>query len=395
MPIQIGIGFSQDRDTTIAALEASQQAKQQLNRDRIDCAFVFNTLHYDPKEFLPIIYDSLYNTKIIGCSTAGIILTERIETCGIGILALHSDHIKFETGYVTHLDLRDCRMAGKTLAKSSLTDFGKQHRKLFLYFINSQSNPILNLSQGIKDILGEDFPVVGAGSSDDFQFEKSFQYHHNQIITNGAVCALLGGQLDIGMACQHGWHPLGKPRYIDQIEGPVIKSIDGKKALNIYEEYFPKEASTLKASSFGQINIHYPLGLRINDTDQYILRNVRRVLDEGGIVCQDSVKMNSEVHIMIGNKDSCLNAAENATVEVREQLNHKRPHLVLIFESLLRYKILGRSAIKEIQFIKDVLGYPIPIFGMYSHGEIFTYKSPEIKNETHLQNGSIIVIAIY
>lgn len=96
---------------------------------------------------------------------------------------------------------------------------------------------------------------------------------------------------------------------------------------------------------------------------------------------------------MIGNKESCLQAAELAAQDVKTQMHGRTPKLIFIFESLSRYRILGRSANAEIQKIREILGVNIPVFGMYTFGEVFTYASPD-GPETLLQNESIIITAI-
>ena len=68
MATTAGIGFSQDINPAMAARKAAEQAKNNLHHHRIDAAFVFSTIHYPPKNFLPIIYEHLDKTKILGCS---------------------------------------------------------------------------------------------------------------------------------------------------------------------------------------------------------------------------------------------------------------------------------------------------------------------------------------
>ena len=389
-----GIGFSQDMDPLNAAKEAAEKAKQSLSRPRIDLALIFHTAHYDPGRFLPTLFKTLDQTKVIGCSTAGIILPGRKETRGIGILAIHTESMKFETGHVGHLDLQEIRTAGRDLAKACISDFGGKDRNLFFVFPDGLLKNTSSLLDGVRDQMGDTLPIWGAKSSDSFHFEKTYQLFQNKFSNHGASAMLLGGLKNFGVSCKHGWRPLGKPRVVNKTEGPVIKSIDGKKAIHIYEEYFGEEAKTLKETRLGQINTHYPLGLRMGNPGEYLLRNVVSILDDGSIVCQDNVENNTEVHIMLGSKDSCLEAAEQAALEVKEQLKGKKPSVVLVFESLLRYKLLGRIASQEIQLIQNVFGSSTPIFGMHSYGEILTHLNQDKKiTEISIQNGSIIILA--
>lgn len=389
----VGIGFSQNKDAAMAALEAAEQAKEQLNQSRIDLAVLFNTIQYDPKECLPIIYKILNQTKIIGTSTAAIILSNRIETQGIGIMAIHSEDITLKTSCVSHLDLQDIYSAGKTLAKDSMIDFGQEHRKLFVFFTDGLSHETLSLLEGIKEGLGSTFPILGAGSSDDFHFHKTYQFYKEKFFSRSAVGMLLSGRLHIGIGSRHGFRPLGKPRTADKVEGHIIKSIDGKKATDTFQEYFGEETKALKTGHLSHINFRYPLGILTEKKGEYLLRNVTGTMDDGSIVCKDPVDAGSEIHIMIGNKESCLKATQEAAKEAKAQLQGRPPSFIMIFESFLRYKLLGRDILEEVEIIKNILG-SAPLIGMYSYGEILNLPSSKNTVQTQLQNGSISILAI-
>jgi hypothetical protein len=97
---------------------------------------------------------------------------------------------------------------------------------------------------------------------------------------------------------------------------------------------------------------------------------------------------------MISNKESCRNSAIEAAELVKTSLGDKQAKLVLVFESLARHKILGRSAFNEIQAIKDVLGYTTPIIGMCSYGEIGPFGALNNIKNVYLHNESILITAI-
>jgi hypothetical protein len=391
---QIGIGFSQHKDGPAAAYEAAQQAKEQLRSDRIDFAIVFNSVNYNPSEFLPVLFKSLNQTRIIGSSTAGLILPNRIESHGLGVLVFHSDNITFETGFISHLDLQDMREAGKTFGQNSVTEFGHQNRKAFLFFVDGLMNNVSAMTLGLKDKLGQVFPIIGAGSSDDFHFRRTYQYQNDKHLSSGAAGVLFGGRPILAMSCKHGWKPLGKPRTVERSQGNIIKTIDGKSALSLYRDYFEEEAETLRANRLGQINVRYPLGIQRGPKQEYLLRNVVQVLDDESIVCQDTIHPDETVNIMIGNKETCLQAAEEAAAEISDQLGPKKPSVILVLESMFRYKLLRRSAVQEMQLIQRTVGEHIPVFGMYSYGETFSFKTATNTLDTVVNNGSLVLLAL-
>jgi len=390
----IGIGFSQDIDTKKAAEEAVLTALHQLGSQKSDCAIILSSIHYDAQETLPVINNILKKTKIIGCSTAGIILSDSIKTRGIAVLIISSEDIKFGIGSVSNINTQDMKQSGTILAQNCITDFGRHRRHAFLFFMDGYLRNNYLLLNGIQDIVGNVFPTVGAGSCDDFYFKNNFQIFKNRIYKNAAIGLMIGGETTIGVGGRHGWRPVGKPRIIDHASGNVIKTIDEKRASSLYLEYFGSQIRALKAGHLSQIAILYPLGVVVESGKEYLIRNVVDVMPDGSIVCQGDIPEKSEVHIMLGSKDACKQAAIDAANEAKQNLLGKQAKLIFIIECMTRLKLLGRKAFEEIEEIKSIFGHDVPIIGMYANGEICPFQSKAGITKSHYQNESIIVLAI-
>lgn len=394
MATHVGIGFSQGPTTANAAREAALQAKSQLKGKSAELAIVFSSVHYSSLETLHGIRQILGIEKIIGCSTAGIILSGAIENRGIGILAINSEDIKFATGSVLDIATANLRLAGSELARVTTKDLDGSRRSLFIVFIDGLIKNNAPLLKGIQEILGKAFPVVGAGSSDYFRFAETYQYFEEKPLTRSAVALLIGGQLRAGVGSRHGWKPLGKPRKITKADENIIRSIDNQKACRFYEEYLGQELKNLHPKQLIEATAPYPLGIYLEGEKEYLLRNALDILEDGSIVAQGDIPQDSEVHIMISNKDFCQQAALRAAQEAKEALGGRPAKFILIFESLLRYKLLGRAAIREIQIIKEVFGTQIPLLGMCAYGEIAPLKSARLLGEACLQNGTLVIVAV-
>lgn len=394
MATQIGIGFSSLADPTLAAKEAASQAKNQLNVATTQLVVLFTSISHAIPSVVETVSKILQPSKIIGSSTAGLIMSDKISPQGVAVLAMNSDDIQITTAMIADIQHKDMRLLGFQLARDLSTEHKNPGRQILTVFADSGliSGPMF--SHGAKEVLGSTTPVVGAISSDNFLFKKTAQFYQNQILSNAAVGLLIGGSMTIAVGSRHGWKPLGKPRTIDKVEGCVIKTIDGEPAARLYENYFGEDAKSLKESRLGSMAILYPIGVYLEADRCYLLRNAIDILDDGSIVCQGEVPEGAEMHLMIGSKDSCKQAALDAALEVRDGLSGRQAKLILIIESMTRYKLLGRSAIQEIQIIKDVLGYTTPMIGMYSAGEIAPFQSFDNTKNTQLQNESIVIIAI-
>ncbi|MCK5215315.1 MAG: FIST C-terminal domain-containing protein [Candidatus Omnitrophica bacterium] len=389
-----GIGFSQQPDTIVATQEAIDEAKERFNSNHIDIVLFFHTVHYDAKTISSALYTDSDRAQVIGSSTAGIILPDRVETRGIAVLIIGSDYIRFQSHCASHLKLQNLAAAGKTLAEKASLETPPSQRKLFLLLVDGLISDISSLIAGAKTFLGPSFPVIGSGSSDNFRFQKTYQSFNNKALTDSATGVLMTGEFKYGGACRHGCRPLGKPRKITKTTGNIINQIDKKNAFHIFEEYFEGDADQIRQGILGYINLRYPLGIYSAAKQEYLLRNVLDILDDDSIVCQDTVLKDKEIHIMSGNVDTYLQAAVEAAKSVKTQLEGKEPSLILIFESLTRYKLLGKAIHQETQLIQQVLGKNSPLLGMYSFGEIFTSYMAENFGQTQLQNGSILIFAL-
>ncbi|MBN1870115.1 MAG: FIST C-terminal domain-containing protein [Candidatus Omnitrophica bacterium] len=394
MTTRIGIGFSQEIDAETAAKDAAFLSKTNLDADAIDIAIIFSTIHYNPNESVPVIQTILNHPKVIGCSTAGIILSDSIESRGIAVLTISSDEMKFGAGYVDHLDTRDIQRAGALLARNTLADFGDHSRQAFLSFVDGHLENNSVLLKGIQEVFGNVFCILGAGSCDDFRFADSFQIFHEHVMTSAATGLLIGGHVIVSVGCHHGWRPLGKPRIIDKAEGNIIRTISGNKAFSLYEEYFGDKADDLHSNKFGQMAILYPLGIFIEGSSEYLLRNIVDIRPDGSIVCQGDVPEGKEVHIMISNKELCKQAAIDAAEEAHKGLSGKTAKLIIIFESMARLKLLGRMALEEVEHIEHIFGASVPIIGIYTNGEICPFQTVEKFKKPYLLNETIVVLAI-
>ena len=394
MPTQISIGFSEDIDPFIAARDAAFEARTKLKNQKTHFALVFATIHYKPSQILPIINETLEEARLIGSSCAGIILSNANSKRGLAILAIHSNEIQFGIGSVENINPNDTYDAGRNLARMALSDFTSTHRYAFLTFIDGRIANNSPLLKGVQEVLGNAFPIIGAGSCDDFHFNETYQFFQNNALQHSAIGVILGGQIAVGIGGGHGWRPLGKPRLIDKTEGNIIETIDGKYAAAIYDEYLGSESQHLHSDKFGQMGILYPLGIYVEESNQYLLRNAVDILPNGNIVCQGDVQEKSIVHVMIGNKESCKDAAIQAAREASRNLLGKTAKLVIIIESMARLKLLGRMAFEEIKEIKEIFGSEVSIFGMYSHGEIYPVQTKDNVKKPHHQNESIAVLAI-
>lgn len=394
MPTKIGIGFSKNISWEKASREAAHNAKAPLRDAKIDLAIIFCSIHYEPQKILQPIKTILNAHRTIGCSTAGIILPGTVETQGIGIVAISSDEMNFGIGSINAIGFPDSFKAGNTLAQNCISDYGQHARNGFLFISDNKIPNLPAFLNGLQEILGKIFNIVGGTSSDNFQFETNFQFFEDQALQNSVVGLIMGGHSTLGIGSAHGWKPLGKPRVITEAQHNVIKSIDHQKASIFFEEYFSQISDTKDPQVIKNLSILYPLGIRTKGTNTFFLRTIEEILPNGSIVCRGNVPTGATVHTMISNKKLCLAAATQAAQEAFNKIREKEPKLILVIESMARLKILGRTASQEIDKIMEVFNTNVPIIGMYSNSEFYPFRTNETVLKSEMQNQSIVIIAL-
>ena len=97
---------------------------------------------------------------------------------------------------------------------------------------------------------------------------------------------------------------------------------------------------------------------------------------------------------MIGTKESCLDAARQAALQVKTSMRDKQIDFAIVISSASRASLLGRSTGLEIKAIKEILGQDIPLAGFYSYGEFAPLGSMNYYGQTYLHNQAIAVLGV-
>jgi hypothetical protein len=394
MPTHIATGFSQNPDPVTAYKEAAIEAKTKLNLTTTNLLMVFFTPGYLAAAGMQTAQKILRPEKTLGTIAPCLILSDRTEPRGVALLSISSDEINFGLASVEKIQDTPLNESGIWLGKRTAADIKTSKRQAILYFIDGAEINNSLFFRGLQEALGLSFPIIGAAGCESPDRCASVHCCQDLILEQSAVGLLIGGQFSLGISSRHGWRPLGKPRIITESSGNLIRRINHKPAISLYEDYFKDNLALLKKGTLGDIALLYPLGIIRDRPKEYILRHPVKALPDGTLLMQGDVPANTRVHLMIADKDACLNAARESALEVREQLRGKSPKLLVIFSSIARRKVMGRSAFSEIHMIKEILGLTVPVIGMYTYGEIAPLEFLKNTQRIEVQNSNMIVLAL-
>jgi len=398
-----GIGLSIEKDPVQAVKEATATANINIRNQKIDLALVFSSIDFSYSTIFRTIGSALKeNVPILGCSGAAIIANQGVYKHGIVVMLLSlPEGVSLNTACIKEIKTKGPLNAGRELGEKLLYRFQDVHRVLSIILSDGLMDGSSNFIYGLQERLGKSIPLVGASACDNLSFSKTYTYYNKEVLSDSAVGMLWGGKLNFGLGIKHGWKPLGKQRTITKCEGNIAYEIDNAPAVKIYEEYLASDLSELQ-KELKRISTLYPLGMYLPGEEEYLLRNTLSIEKSGSLRLQGNVTEGSIVRLMIGTKESCLEATQQAVEEAKKGLfnptldfsKEPKKNFVLVFDSVSRYILLGREASKELKIIKEGFGENTPIIGLYTYGEQAPLRAVSYQGQAYFHNQTIAILAI-
>ena len=369
MSIKVAVGFGEGDDAYIVGMNAYQDALKSLGESEADVGLLFSSVQYDQEKMLEGMRSVSKNTRIIGASTAGEITTAGpLNKHSVALMLIKSDTMLFYEGIGEHI-ADNARAAGKAVADAVKVK-AQNGLKAFMMFPDVLAGNGADIVRGVLDSLGEHFPVVGGAAGDDFKFQKTYQYYDGKVHSGAVVGLGLGGDFKIGIGVKHGWIPVGAPLKVTRSEGSVLHELNGKPAISIYEDYFGEaEAHQLRTETLAKLAITYPLGMKVDGSDEMLIRDPLTVDEHGSITCAAEIPTGSEIQLMIGSREEAIKVAREAAGNALAQLDGAPPKAVIIFNCIARNKLFGEHSKEEIHAIQEVIGKDVPLIGFYTYGE--------------------------
>ncbi len=394
MNLRIAVGVSAKKEIRGAVLETLLDCHKKLPPAEADLALVFSSAGMANTNLLKNIKQALKpSTPLIGCSGNSLITPKGILNEGLCIVLISCPEAKLSCGMVNHIKNKGAFSSGEEFGAFLLSPARGFHREFCLLFTDGMLADISGFLKGLQSILGKSFPFIGGSAASNPGFKQSFQYYNTEVMDNGSSAVLFSGKINYILKTAHGWKPLGKVRAITDCSSNIIKTIDGEKAVQLYEGYFAKNLRELR-KEISRINIFYPLGIYQAGEKEYILRNIVSFNDDGSITASAEIPQESKIRLMIGTKESCLEAAKSAAEQIHSDARDKKIDLCLIFSSSSRAKLLGRRAKEEIKIIQEKLGAETPIAGFYGYGEQAPMRSAHYYGQSYHHNQAITILGL-
>jgi hypothetical protein len=367
MRVQAGTGKSTAVDSTAAGQEAAHAAIASLLGEPPALVIVFTTPRYDLPALLAGIRSVTGDALLIGCTGSGEMVQGEYMGfgAGVGVLALTSGPYRYGVASASHIR-GDLDRAGQAMTRESRLMAGSSPHAAVLLLADALLGDLQQLFQGVYRITGPKVTIIGGAAGDEQKFIRTFVFHNDQVIEEGAVALWIASDQPLRVITRHGWEPIGVPLLVTRAEGTEIIELGGRPAAEVYEEQLGFAPGELSADKFWNSSIFHPFGLLQADGTA-VIRVARSKTEKGTLRIQGCVPPSgSAVQVMTGTVDSLM----NVTSEVAQTALSTLPDagVLLTFSCAARATIFGSRAPEETHRLQEFAG-EVPTFGYYCCGE--------------------------
>ncbi len=203
----------------------------------------------------------------------------------------------------------------------------------------------------------------------DLQKQCTFTTEHG-MAANAAILALIS-QPGV-VAAHHGWERLHGPLLATRSEGNILYELNWQPAFEVYRQVVEAQINRpLHPEDLGgRISCGFPLGMLKQGVED-IVRLPSAVTEGGGMVCIGGIQANSVVHILQGQPESVIQAANNTLAFCKSQISSP-PNSNIIVDCVTRYWFLEDLGATELATIQQSLANleGSPMIGALFKGEI-------------------------
>ena len=396
MGTSVGVGFSLHKNPAEAGKEAALQALQQGGIAKPDFVFAFATVGYDQQVLIDAIRRATSGAPLSGCSGEGIITQGMVAETNFGVcvMALASDEVRFANARVKEIT-SEAGLAGERLAAKVQPLLAQDSVACFL-FADGLVFDFDPFREAFEKSLQRDkpLPLFGGLAADNWAARKTYQYHDDEVFSQGISCVVMSGKANIAWGVSHGCVPIGTKRTITRSRGNIIYEIDGIPVLEALKDYIEEDTEI----EWNKMMLNVCLGFKTpphikQEYGEFYVRYIVNKDDrERYVTLQSDVKEGTEFWIVRRDKDLIRDGLQVISRQIREKMGNQRPKFVLQFECMGRGKVVFREQekIELLRSLREDIGADLPWIGFYTYGEI-----GPIASYNCIHNFTAIVATVY
>ena len=385
--------------------------------------FLFCSSYYDIEELVKGASEEFGDIEWAGGTTCGEISPKGFSNKTCVVMVISSEYMKFNS-YASEGMHKKPVEAGKEAARNSMKDLSAdEYLDAYVHYQalkKKSAEEVMNTSpyamivltsgftskkpsleseviKGIKEVTGNNIPVVGGATADDSKLEKNFQFMNGEIYRDSVVVISILSDLKLGTGLAHGFESTGEVVFVNNVENErVVTELNGEPAAEKYAEMLGIELEELKG------NIPLPTGAELPKTTKFALKNPfgqitpdgdsiikipLGITEENGLIFAPKISENVALHLMEADDEALINAADISLKESQKADNDIG--FAMLFDCSLRWMRLEDKTEKEIKIIKENIDAPFA--GFYTYGEIGAPKH----GNCSLHNISVSSLVVY
>jgi hypothetical protein len=370
---------SQDVDSVDAVAELIAGAKLALGASVPRVAMLFAGIDHDFDIVLEQINAQWPGIALIGCTTDGEMSSHILfAEDSLALVLLAGDDFYAVSGVARSVStdvagsirtsVNDAvqRLAGRDTGDRQVNGVGPRLCITMPDGLTVSGSAALN---ALRAVLGDAVPIFGGTAGDQWRFKGTRQFHGTEVLYDSVPFLLFGEGVIFSCGVETGWRPIGREGRVTDVDGHVVRAIDGRPATEFYREFLGNADITHLTE--------YPLAVTADDgqdTNSYYLRAPGRTDEATGCIhFLGDVPDGARVHITTTNRDQILAATrtsfQHALDDFPRDSGGGKPALALCISCAGRKQILGSRTQEEARIVSELLD-GVPAAGFYGYGEI-------------------------
>ncbi len=341
-----------------------------------DLIFVFTDIDAELSGILSAIQE-VAPAEIIGATTGGGLFTNRGGIIkGLCISGLVSDEMRMVVSHATGIST-DLDSALKNLTEPVNELFSEALKAdlehgFFIFFFDPMNVDGNELVKKLRRLLPVSIQIVGAAAGDSFKFKGPRVIHNYNAFSDGIVGAAIYSRKPITSGVAYGWEPITVDLAITKAEGKRVYAIQGKPAMDIWNQIFEKKGITANPNNIQRLFATFPIGFKSGVSALYKIRTPIKAFDDGSIELLAPIPEGIPVRIMSTTVQKLVESSMKAVKRAIDELEGVPSSGLLVLDSLPRLLVMGDKFYKSMAAINKML--PIKFAGFHGYGEGYRLK---------------------
>jgi len=377
--MKVGVGYSDNPETTAAGVQAAESAVIQAGRnDPCDLILLFSTAMHEPTVLRNAVLSVVGNTvPIYGGGTAGVITNEYFGYAGdqVGAACIWLDGVHCEVlaeGGLNNGEEATGLRLGKRLAELGTSPDSPM--MLFYDAVDKTHGLRLMMAtyllEGLEKGLGFSPDLAGVGMIGDLTCSPTEQWIGNTIGKSNAIALVFSGDIRMDSVIIHGCRPATQYYTVTKSAGPVILEINGEPAIPFIDKLLNSAIAPEQYPFFLIFGINHGERWGEFDEDAYASRLCLGIdpPSNGIVMFEPDMVEGTEFQLMFRSLEP--DYIKPKIDEVFERLEGRQPVFGVFIDCAGRCAGYAGSDREDAVFVQRTVAGRVPILGLYNGVEI-------------------------